>query len=105
MGIIHFEFHVLDHKRPHFVAESIDVKMSLDRASVPIYRLTLPRLHGTSHLECHASFDFVAEYSGNVLIEVGHDAHSKLRFDAPRTDQVVERVGESEADAARIRCH
>ena len=57
----------------------------------------------TAYFETHARLHFLAQYRGDALIEVRHNAHGKLRFNKPITDQVVKRICESHSDAVRLK--
>ena len=91
---------VLDDECPDFVAEAVGVEVAL----LPI--LAPPPTHNDgeiwAYLESHARLDLICKHLRNSLVEVRHNAHSKLGFDAAAADQVVERVCEGHSDAAFI---
>ena len=54
------------------------------------------------YLKRHPRLHLVPQHGSDALVEVLHDAHGELGFDAAATDQVVEGVGESDADAESV---
>lgn len=56
-----------------------------------------------AYLKRQARLDLVSEHVGNGLVEVGQDAHGKLRLDAALGDQRVERVCKGTADTVLVR--
>lgn len=77
--VLHLECDVFDQKGPDLVAETVGIKVTLERQ---------PRLHLLSQHLC------------NTAIEVRQDLHRELGLDAALADQVVEGVRERHADAA-----
>lgn len=53
----------------------------------------------TTYLEIHPRLNLLPKHRSNMLIEVGHDAHRKLRLDATAADQIIERIRQRETDA------
>lgn len=51
------------------------------------------------YLEAHSCLDLLSENLSQDLIEVGHDFDGQLRFDTATTDEIVERVRQSDTDA------
>lgn len=54
-----------------------------------------------THLELESRLDVLLERFRDGLVKVAQDLHGELRVDALIADEVVERVGQSEADATR----
>lgn len=100
---VELEVDVFDDKCPDLVAEPVHVKVALRMqvsASARLRQhLTLPDAH--AHLECHSRLDLLTEHRCNVLVEVCHYAHRKLRFNATAADKVIEGVRERDTDAIR----
>ena len=55
-----------------------------------------------SYLERHARLDLITKDRSDALVEVLHNTHGQLRLDTSAADQVIERVGEGDADSACV---
>lgn len=55
--------------------------------------------HTRADLESHSRLHMLSQLLGDALVKIGHDAHSQLWLDASTTDQVIESIGESNANA------
>ena len=55
-----------------------------------------------SYLEGHPRLDLLPQNRRDALVEVGHDAHGKLRLDSAGGDQVVEGVSEGESNSVVV---
>lgn len=93
---VHLECDILDEECPDFVAESV-------RVEAPLRRLLVIAIGvgAQTHLELESRLDVLLERFRDGLVKVAQDLHGELRVDALIADEVVERVGQSEADAAR----
>lgn len=105
VGVIHLEFDVLDDESPDFVAEAVRVEVALliripcQRHELPIAcsplqqpNLSRSEVRSRTHLERKPGLDLLAQHLGDHLVEILHDAHCKLRLDAPAANQVIECV-------------
>lgn len=66
--------------------------------SIPFYFTQKPLCQ--TNLELQPTLDILLQCLGNGLVKIAENLHSKLRVDALLADQVVERVRQSEPDAA-----
>lgn len=63
---------------------------------------TMPKTPlGRTHLELQARLDVLLQRLGDGLVEVAQDLHRQLRVDALIADEVVERIRQRKADAAK----
>lgn len=51
------------------------------------------------HLEAKVCLDFIREHLSHAAVEVRENLHSELRINATLTDEIVERISESNSDA------
>lgn len=97
--VVHLESHVLDKERPHLVAETVRVEAPLHRPSSVYATHPQGRTQARStDLKLEATLDALLQSLGDSLVEVAQDLHRKLRIYAFITDEVVERVRQSETD-------
>lgn len=124
-AIIHLERHILDQKRPHFVAESIRIETSLYAAkekretrcqsdalfiSWKSSRIQCcSETHWKKHdrkgrkegtdLELQPTLDVFLQRLGDGLVKIAEDLHGELRVDAFIADEIIEGIRQSEPDA------
>jgi hypothetical protein len=94
--VVKLEVDILDYERPDVVAETVGVKVTLQRQRISL-RVLYCHYAPSSHLERQASLDPISQPVRNCFVEVYENLHGKLGLDSALGDQVVERVGEGTA--------
>ena len=95
MLIIQLESHILNQERPDIVTEPVCVKVALLNRPLDAFN---PGRKAQAHLERKPSADFIRQHLGNNPIKGGEDLHGELGLDTAFVDEIVQRVGQRQAE-------